>query len=54
MFVRMMGKIHARQCDCNIEQHVSGKDQKCNRRYGVKRQRIREKREWKNEAQREV
>lgn len=40
---RMMGSIHEPNCDCNIEQHVSGKSEKCNYRYGVKRQRAREK-----------
>lgn len=46
MTTRLMGRIHDRQCDCNIEQHVSGAGEKCNHRYGVKRQRAREKREW--------
>lgn len=50
MFTRMMGKIHRRYCDCNIEQYVSGVDEKCNHRYGVKRQRVREKRVWKREV----
>ena len=45
----MMGRIHNRQCDCNIEQFVSGSDQKCNHRYGVKRQRSREKNLWKKD-----
>lgn len=47
---RMMGRIHDPQCDCNIEQYVSGADEKCNRRYGVKRQRAREKKTWETEA----
>lgn len=42
---RMMGRIHERWCDCNIEQYVSGAEEKCNHRYGVKRQRAIEKRE---------
>ena len=41
--MKMMGKIHGPQCDCNIEQYVSGAEEKCNHRYGVKRQRAREK-----------
>lgn len=40
---KMIGKKHRSQCDCNIEQHVSGKDEKCNRVHGVKRQRSKEK-----------
>lgn len=48
---RMMGRIHDSQCDCNIEQYVSGASEKCNHRYGVKRRRAIEKREWKREAQ---
>lgn len=47
MKAKMIGKIHMRWCDCNIEQYVSGASEKCNHRYGVKRQRAREKREWK-------
>ena len=50
MFARMMGKIHRRYCDCNIEEYVSGRGEKCNHRYGVKRQRAREKREWTKDA----
>lgn len=46
---KMLGKIHARLCDCNIEQYVSGKSEKCNHRYGVKRQRSREKQALKRE-----
>lgn len=45
--MKMMGKIHRPQCDCNIEQFVSGSREKCNHRHGVKRQRAREKRNWK-------
>lgn len=42
---KMMGKKgHGNYCDCNIEQYVSGKSEKCNYRYGVKRQRAKEKR----------
>ena len=48
--MRLLGKIHGPQCDCNIEQHVSGANEKCNHRYGVKRQRAREKRVWKKET----
>lgn len=40
----MIGRLHRPNCDCNIEQFVSGRDEKCNHRYGVKRQRAREKR----------
>lgn len=50
LMARMLGKIHAKQCECNIEEFVSGKGEKCNHRYGVKRQRAREKREWKHEG----
>ena len=46
---RMLGKKHDRCCDCNIEQYVSGKSEKCNYRYGVSRARAREKREWRKE-----
>lgn len=46
---KMLGRIHGPHCDCNIEQYVSGAGEKCNHRYGVKRQRAREKREWKRE-----
>lgn len=45
---KMMGRIHNRNCDCNIEQYVSGAREKCNHRYGVKRQRSREKAQWKH------
>lgn len=45
---KMMGRIHGPHCDCNIEQYVSGAEEKCNHRHGVKRQRAREKREWQN------
>ena len=44
---KMLGKKHGPQCDCNIEQYVSGASQKCNRRYGVSRARAQEKRAWK-------
>lgn len=44
---RMLGKLHSPNCDCNIEKYVSGASEKCNHRYGVKRQRTREKRELK-------
>lgn len=47
--MRLMGRIHNRQCDCNIEQFVSGVGEKCNHRYGVKRQRAREKKIWKRD-----
>lgn len=47
--MKLMGRIHDRQCDCNIEQFVSGVGEKCNHRYGVKRQRAREKKNWKKE-----
>jgi len=47
---KLMGRIHSRNCDCNIEQYVSGVGEKCNHRYGVKRQRSREKRQWKKES----
>lgn len=46
---KLMGRIHGPNCDCNIEQYVSGSDEKCNHRYGVKRQRAREKREWRRD-----
>ena len=46
---KMLGRIHAGQCDCNIEQFVSGAGEKCNHRYGVKRQRSREKRRLRKE-----
>lgn len=48
---RMMGNIHDHHCDCNIEQYVSGTGEKCNHRYGVKRQRSKEKREWRKDVQ---
>lgn len=48
---KMLGKIHEPMCDCNIEQYVSGKGEKCNHRYGVKRQRAKEKRSWKSDPQ---
>lgn len=48
---RMLGKLHGPNCDCNIEQHVSGASEKCNHRYGVKRQRTREKRELQKQIQ---
>lgn len=47
---KMMGRIHDHHCDCNIEQYVSGASEKCNHRYGVSRQRAREKRELKKEV----
>lgn len=50
MAERMYGKIHGPQCDCNIEQHVSGATEKCNKRYGVKRQRSIEKVKLKKEV----
>lgn len=43
---KMMGKIHSPQCDCDCG-FVSGKGHKCNKVHGSKRQRTREKREWK-------
>lgn len=46
---KMLGKQHDRQCDCNTV-HVSGHSEKCNRRYGNKRQRAREKRRWIKEV----
>lgn len=49
---KMLGKKHGPQCDCNIEKYVSGKSEKCNHRYGVKRQRAKEKREMKKLVQR--
>lgn len=49
MAERMLGRKHEPNCDCNIEQHVSGKNEKCNHRYGVKRQRAIEKRMLKRE-----
>jgi len=48
---RMLGRKHGPQCDCNIEQYVSGKSEKCNHRYGVKRQRAREKEALRRELQ---
>lgn len=45
--MKMLGKIHEGNCDCNIEHIVSGSNEKCNHRYGVKRQRAKEKRVWK-------
>lgn len=50
---RMLGRIHGPNCDCNIEQHVSGVSEKCNYRHGVKRQRSREKREVAKEIKEE-
>ena len=44
---RMLGRIHEPNCDCNIEWAVSGAGEKCNHRYGNKRQRAAEKRELK-------
>lgn len=44
---RMLGRIHEPHCDCNIEHIVSGAWDKCNHRYGNKRQRAAEKRELK-------
>lgn len=51
---KMMGRIHERWCDCNIEQFVSGAGEKCNRRYGVKRQRSIEKRELAEQVRSEI
>ena len=51
---RMLGKKHEPQCDCNIEQHVSGKNEKCNHRYGVGRQRSKEKRQLRQEINEEL
>lgn len=48
---KMMGRKHEPQCDCNIEQYVSGAREKCNHRYGVKRQRTIEKREVDREIE---
>lgn len=50
---KMLGRIHGPQCDCNIEQYVSGKGEKCNHRYGVKRQRGREKQSFKRALSRD-
>lgn len=47
--MKLMGRIHRPQCDCNIEHFVSGAREKCNHRHGVKRQRAREKKIWKKE-----
>ena len=47
---RMIGRIHDRNCDCNIEQYVSGTGEKCNHRYGTKRRRQRERSEWTRET----
>ena len=44
-----MGRKHDRWCDCHAEKHVSGKDEKCNYRYGVKRQRAKERQQLKKE-----
>lgn len=44
---RMLGRKHRQYCDCNIEQFISGADEKCNHRYGVKRARAQEKRRWR-------
>lgn len=49
--MKMLGNIHERQCDCNIEQHVSGAGEKCNHSYGTKRQRAKEKKQWKKESE---
>ncbi len=49
MTERMYGKIHGPNCDCNIEEHVSGAKEKCNKRYGTKRQRTIEKMKLKKE-----
>ena len=46
VMAKMLGRIHEPHCDCNIEWAVSGAGEKCNHRYGVKRQRAKEKREW--------
>jgi hypothetical protein len=54
IMTKLMGKFHDRQCDCNIEQYVSGAGEKCNHRYGVKRQRSREKGETRREVQEET
>lgn len=43
---KMMGDIHERYCDCNCI-YVSGVSEKCNRKHGVKRQRAKEKRNWR-------
>lgn len=51
---KMLGRKHGPQCDCNIEQYVSGKGEKCNHRYGVKRQRSIEKRETTHEIREEL
>jgi len=48
---KMLGRIHDHNCDCNIEQYVSGASEKCNYRHGVKRQRAIEKRELAKEIQ---
>lgn len=50
---KMLGKKHEPQCDCNIEEYVSGAFEKCNHRYGNKRQRAQEKREVLREIQEE-
>lgn len=47
--MKMLGKVHEPNCDCNIEWAVSGKGEKCNYRYGNKRQRAKEKRGWKKD-----
>lgn len=50
---KMLGRKHEPHCDCNIEHIVSGAGGKCNHRYGVKRQRTKEKRQWKRDYARE-
>lgn len=47
--MKMMGKIHSPQCDCGSA-FVSAKSHKCNKVHGSKRQRSREKRQWKKEC----
>ena len=44
---KMYGKIHENHCDCNTEEYVSGVSEKCNYRYGNKRNRAKEKQIWK-------
>lgn len=50
---RMLGRVHDPNCDCNIEHIISGASEKCNHRYGNKRQRSREKWEWTRELNQE-
>lgn len=47
--MKMLGRIHSSYCDCNSK-YVTAQDEKCNKKYGTKRQRSKEKRSWKTAA----